>query len=161
MTTSYSPHKKMETQKQEISHFPIMTLPHNAPTTNHQTHSSTPHSYSGSQLFLTTASLSKPPTSRYTMPPCSMPIKHSVTYQAFRKITNFIRDNGEFCTNMNTAQAIKKAATKTKTPKERTKQKIAKMNGCLAPKLLLQSPAGNNGGRNGIPCCRRRPIRYE
>ena len=77
------------------------------------------------------------------MPPCSMPIEHPpVTYQAFREITNFIRDNGddwnEFCTSTNTTQAVKKATKKTKTPKERTKQKNAKMNGRLAPKPLLQ-----------------------
>jgi len=51
-----------------------------------------------------------------------MPIEHPVTYQAFREITNFICDNGddwdEFCTSTNTAQTIKKATTKTKTPKE-------------------------------------------
>jgi len=71
-----------------------------------------------------------------------MPIAHPVTYQAFREITNFIRDNGddwnEFCTSTNSAQTIKKATTKTKMPKERTKHKIAKMNGRLAPEPLLQ-----------------------
>ena len=72
-----------------------------------------------------------------------MPIAHPVTYQAFRKITNFIRNNGddwdEFCTSTNTTLVVKKASTtKTKTPKERTKQKIAKMNGRLAPEPLLQ-----------------------
>jgi len=76
------------------------------------------------------------------MPLCSMPITHPVTYQAFREITNFIRDNGnewdEFCTSTNTARTIKKATTKRKTPKERTKHKIAKMNGRLAPEPLLQ-----------------------
>jgi len=72
------------------------------------------------------------------MLPRSTLIGHPVTYQAFHEITNFIHDNGddwdEFCMNTNTAQAIKKAATKTKKPKERTKQKNAKMNGRLAPK---------------------------
>ena len=71
-----------------------------------------------------------------------MPITHPVTYQAFREITNFIRDNGnewdEFCTSTNTARTIKKATTKRKTPKEQTKHKIAKMNGRLAPEPLLQ-----------------------
>jgi hypothetical protein len=61
------------------------------------------------------------------MPPHSMPLERPITYQAFREITNFIRDNGdnwnEFCTNTNTARAIKKAATKTKTSKKQTKQK--------------------------------------
>ena len=76
------------------------------------------------------------------MPPRSMPIKHPGTYQAFREITNFFRDNGndwdEFCTSTNTARAIKKAATKTKTSQKQTKQKTAEMNGCLAPEPLLQ-----------------------
>jgi len=71
-----------------------------------------------------------------------MPIEHPVTYQAFREITNFIRDNGddwdEFCTSTNTTRAVKKATTKTKTPKKQTKQKNAEMNGRLAPKPLLQ-----------------------
>jgi len=72
-----------------------------------------------------------------------MPIEHPVTYQAFREITNFIRNNGddwdEFCTSMNTTRAVKKAiTTKTKTPREQTKQKIAEMNGRLAPEPPLQ-----------------------
>jgi hypothetical protein len=71
-----------------------------------------------------------------------MPIEHPVTYQAFRKITNFICNNGddwdEFCTSTNTARAITKVVTKTKTPKERTKYKNAKKKGCLAPEPLLQ-----------------------
>jgi len=76
------------------------------------------------------------------MPPHSTLLERPITYQAFREITNFIRDNGddwdEFCTNTNTARALKKAATKTRTPKKQTKQKNAKINGCLAPKPLLQ-----------------------
>jgi hypothetical protein len=48
-----------------------------------------------------------------------MPIQHAVTYQAFLKITNFIRDNGndwhEFCAN--TAHTMQKA-TKTPIPQE-------------------------------------------
>ena len=79
---------------------------------------------------------------RNTMPPHSMPIEHPISFQAFREITNFIRDNGndwdEFCTNTNTARALKKAATKTRTPKKQTKQKIAEINGRLAPEPLLQ-----------------------
>jgi ribonucleoside-diphosphate reductase subunit M2 len=71
-----------------------------------------------------------------------MPIEHPVTYQAFCEITNFICDNGddwdEFCMSTNTTRAVKKATTKTKTPKEQTKQKIAEMNGLLAPEPLLQ-----------------------
>jgi hypothetical protein len=34
-------------------------------------------------------------TSRYTMPPHSTPLHHPITYQAFREITTFIRDNGD------------------------------------------------------------------
>jgi ribonucleotide reductase beta subunit family protein with ferritin-like domain len=71
-----------------------------------------------------------------------MPLEHPITYQAFREITNFIHDNGdnwdEFCTNTTTARALKKATTTTRTPKKQTKQKIAKINGCLAPEPLLQ-----------------------
>jgi hypothetical protein len=63
---------------------------------------------------------------RYTMPPHSMPIEHPISFQAFREITNFIRDNGddweEFYTSTYTAPAIKKAATKTKTSKKQTKR---------------------------------------
>jgi len=71
-----------------------------------------------------------------------MPIKHAVTNQAFRKITNFICDNGddwdELCTSTNTARATKKAPTKMKISKNQTKQKIADMNSCLAPEPLLR-----------------------
>jgi hypothetical protein len=81
-------------------------------------------------------------TSRYTMPPHSMPLHRPITSHAFREITNFICDNGddwdEFCTNTNTARALKKATTTTRTPKKQTKQKIAEINGCLAPEPLLQ-----------------------
>ena len=80
--------------------------------------------------------------SRYTMSPHSMPIEYPFTLQAFREISNFIRDNGddwdELCTSTNTARAIKKAATKTKTSKKQTKQKFAEINGFHAPKPLLQ-----------------------
>ena len=31
---------------------------------------------------------------RNTIPPHSVPIKHPISFQAFREITNFIRDNG-------------------------------------------------------------------
>ena len=76
------------------------------------------------------------------MLPGFMPNKCPVMYQAFRKITNFIRGNGddwdEFCTSTNIARAVKKAATKTQTSKQQTKQQIAEMNSCLAPKPLLQ-----------------------
>jgi ribonucleoside-diphosphate reductase subunit M2 len=71
-----------------------------------------------------------------------MPIEHPITLQAFREISNFIRDNvddwDELCTSTNTACAIKKAATKTKTSKKQTKQKFAEINGFHAPKPLLQ-----------------------
>ena len=44
-----------------------------------------------------------------------MPLQHVVTYQAFREITNFIRDNGddwnEFCTN--TTYNTRKTSTPT------------------------------------------------
>jgi hypothetical protein len=76
------------------------------------------------------------------MPPHSTPLERPITYQAFREITNFIRDNGddwdEFCTNTNTARALKKAATKRRMPKKQTKQNSAEINGCLAPEPLLQ-----------------------
>ena len=44
-----------------------------------------------------------PNTARILPHPRTMPLQHAVTYQAFRKIYNFIRDNGddwdEFCVN--------------------------------------------------------------
>jgi hypothetical protein len=42
-----------------------------------------------------------------------MPLEHVVTYQAFREITNFIRDNGDdwdkFCNNAARLSTTKKA----------------------------------------------------
>ncbi len=74
-----------------------------------------------------------------------MPLKHVVTYQAFCEITNFIRNNGddweEFCHNTTRALTTRKA---TKTPSsdgKKSKHKIAKMKGNLAPEpLLLENP---------------------
>ena len=63
---------------------------------------------------------------RNTMPPHSMLIEHPISFQAFREITNFIRDNGddweEFYASTYTTPAIKKTATKTKTSKKQTKR---------------------------------------
>ena len=63
---------------------------------------------------------------RDTMPPHSMLIEHPISFQAFREITNFIRDNGddweEFYTSTYTTPAIKKTATKMKTSKKQTKR---------------------------------------
>ncbi len=46
------------------------------------------------------------------IPHQTMPIQHTVRYQAFREITNFIRDNGDdwhkLC--VNTAHTMQKAA---------------------------------------------------
>jgi hypothetical protein len=69
-----------------------------------------------------------------------MPIQHAVTYQAFCKITNFIRDNGdnwhEFCAN--TAHTMQKAA-RAPIPQEQTpSHKTAENRGLLAPEPLLQ-----------------------
>ena len=69
-----------------------------------------------------------------------MPIQHAVTYQAFRKITNFIRNNGnnwhKFCAN--TAHTMQKAA-KAPIPQEQpSSHKTAKNRGLLAPEPLLQ-----------------------
>ncbi len=63
---------------------------------------------------------------RNTMPPHSMLIEHPISFQAFREITNFIRDNGddweEFYASTYTTPTIKKTATKTKTSKKQTKR---------------------------------------
>jgi hypothetical protein len=65
-----------------------------------------------------------------------MPLQHVVTYQAFRKITNFLCNNGdnwnEFCTN--TARAARKPATPTSPLNSPLKHKTAKNEGLLAPK---------------------------
>ncbi len=62
-----------------------------------------------------------------------------VSYQAFREITNFIRNNGdggeEFCTK--TAHTTRKAKRTSDLSTKPSKHKIAENEG-LAPKLLLQ-----------------------
>ncbi len=91
---------------------------------------------------------SPPPTHKtaYHSPPSStsiptMPLKHVVTYQAFRKITNFIRDNGndwdKFCSNNlhSTRKAKKTLPSRCKVSKHKT----AKTKGHLAPEPLLQT----------------------
>ena len=68
-----------------------------------------------------------------------MPLQHVITYQAFHKITNFLRNNGddwdEFCTN--TAHAAQKPATPAPPLNSPLKHKTAKNEGLLAPKPLL------------------------
>jgi hypothetical protein len=55
-----------------------------------------------------------------------MPIEHPISFQAFRKITNFIRNNGddweEFYTSTYSTPAIKKAAAKTKMSKKQMRR---------------------------------------
>jgi len=73
-----------------------------------------------------------------------MPLKHIVTYQAFREITNFIRDNGddwdEFCNNAARPSTTKKAIKPP--PSSRRKvlhHKTAETTGKLAAEPLLQA----------------------
>ncbi len=62
-----------------------------------------------------------------------------VTYEAFREITNFIRNNGDdwnkFCTN--TTRTARKPTIPTHSPNSISKHKIDKNNGRLAPEPLL------------------------
>jgi hypothetical protein len=69
-----------------------------------------------------------------------MPLQHAVSYQAFREITNFIRNNGddrdEFCTKTaHTTMTAKKAPNPSEQP---SKHKIDENKELLAPELLLQ-----------------------
>jgi ribonucleoside-diphosphate reductase subunit M2 len=70
-----------------------------------------------------------------------MPLQHVVTYQAFREITNFIRDNGddwdEFC--VNTTRATQKPTTLTSPLNPPSKHKTAETKGLLAPEPLLRA----------------------
>ena len=45
-----------------------------------------------------------------------MPLQHAVTYQAFREITNFIRNNGDDCDEfcVSTTRATRKPTTPTR-----------------------------------------------
>jgi ribonucleotide reductase beta subunit family protein with ferritin-like domain len=69
-----------------------------------------------------------------------MPLQQAVSYQDFRKITNFIRNNGDdwdkFCTK--TAHTTREAKKTPSLSKKQSKHKIAKNKGLIAPKLLLQ-----------------------
>ena len=73
--------------------------------------------------------------------PRTTPLQHAVTYQAFREITNFIRDNGddwdEFC--VNTTRATQKPTTPTSPLNPPSKHRTAKTTGLLAPEPLLQA----------------------
>ena len=70
----------------------------------------------------------------------NMPLQQAVLYQAFHKITNFIRNNrddwDEFCTK--TAHTTRKAKKTPNPSKKQPKHKIAKIEGLLAPEPLLQ-----------------------
>ena len=69
-----------------------------------------------------------------------MPLQHVVTYQAFRKITNFIRNNGddwhEFCAN--TPHTARKPTTPASPLNPPSKHRTAETKGLLAPEPLLQ-----------------------
>jgi len=73
--------------------------------------------------------------------PRTMPLQHAATYQAFRKITNFIRDNGddwdEFC--INTTRDTRKPTTPNSPLNPPSTHKTAKTKGLLAPEPLLQA----------------------
>ena len=76
-------------------------------------------------------------------PPRSRPSPHAVTvvtYEAFREITNFIRNNGddwnEFCDN--TTRITQKPTTPTHPPNPISKHKTDETNGRLAPEPLLR-----------------------
>ena len=135
MTLSYPLCKKMETQKQNLSQFPIVTLPPGAPTIT-KTARHLPPSIPPTHKKFYTALPTNPPTSRHTMP-----LKHVVMYQAFCEITNFIRDNGddwdEFCTN--TAHSTTKATKTQPSQRKASKHKTAEMKDHLAPEPLLQA----------------------
>ena len=70
-----------------------------------------------------------------------MPPPHVLMYQAFRKITNFICDNGddwdEFC--VNTTRATQKRTTYASPLNPSSKHKTDKNKGRLAPEPLLQA----------------------
>ena len=71
--------------------------------------------------------------------PKTMPLQHAVMYQAFREITNFIRNNGddwdEFC--VNTTRATRKTTTPTSPLNPPSKHKTAETKGLHAPEPLL------------------------
>ncbi len=69
----------------------------------------------------------------------TLSLQHTVTYQAFREITNFVRNNGDdcnkFCTN--TAHAARKAK-KAPSPPRQPRHNISENARLYAPKPLLQ-----------------------
>jgi hypothetical protein len=71
-----------------------------------------------------------------------MPLEHVVTYQAFRKITNFIRDNGddweEFCGTTTQPSTVTKAVKPPPSPTI-SRHKKAEARGHLMPEPLLQT----------------------
>jgi hypothetical protein len=73
-----------------------------------------------------------------------MPLEHVVTYQAFREITNFIRDNGddwdEFCNNAARPSTTKKAIKPPPSScRKVSRHNMAKTTGKLAAEPLLQA----------------------
>ena len=73
-----------------------------------------------------------------------MPLEHVVTYQAFREITNFIRDNSddwdEFCNNAARPSTTKKVIKSPPSSRRKaSRHKIAKTTGELAAEPLLQA----------------------
>jgi len=73
-----------------------------------------------------------------------MLLEHVVTYQAFREITNIIRDNGddwdEFCNNATRPSTTKKAIKPPSSSRRKvSRHKIAKTTDKLAAEPLLQA----------------------
>ena len=131
MTVCYLAHEKRETKNNKNSMLRLFHLTHI------QMGSSPPKP--------TTTKL--PPhhlhnSSSSTLPPPhqNMPLQQAVLYQAFREITNFIRNKGDnwdkFCTK--TAHTTRKDKKTPNPSKKQSKHKIAKNKELLAPKPLLQ-----------------------
>jgi len=137
--------RENDTHGDTLPSFSVMTLklvertPHVTTKFPSHTHTPTLHKRTPSSTYKSST------TSPFNYYIVTMPLKQAVvTYEAFREITNFIRDNGddwgEFCHNTSHPSTMRKTV-KTPPPSNQkvSHHKNAENKGTLAPEPLLQA----------------------
>jgi hypothetical protein len=101
----------------------------------------TPHTTNNTRTHILTTKNS----TYITSPPCPPPLNNTPSpcpYQAFREITNFIRDNGDdwdkFCNTATQPSTVRKAVKPPPLSKKVSPHKKAEARGHLLPEPLLQ-----------------------
>ncbi len=127
-------HKQRSYDFLPLSGCDLMTCAHQDSPNKSSTPSDPQHTQNNITSTQTKSSIYYPPSSPSTSS-STMLLSHVVTYQAFREITKFIRNNG-ICSN--TTCSTRKAEKPPPPGCKVLKHKITKTKGCFAPEPLLE-----------------------